>query len=126
MISFSVLMSVYRNDKADCVRTAVESVTIRQTLQPAEVILMVDGPVSVDLKQTINELEKQICYLKPVWLKENVGLGNILRIGMEYCTNELVARMDADLLIPQQILLVIVVFLAIRQSVVVIMLIGIP
>lgn len=96
MISFSVLMSVYRNDKAECVRMAVESVTIRQTLQPAEVILMVDGPVSVDLKQTINELEKQICYLKPIWLKENVGLGNVLRIGMEYCTNELVARMDAD------------------------------
>ena len=32
-MKFSVLMSVYRNDKSEDFRTAVESVAIRQTLQ---------------------------------------------------------------------------------------------
>ncbi|MCB7277810.1 hypothetical protein L0N31_21075 [Bacteroides thetaiotaomicron] len=40
---FSVLMSVYRNDNPEYLRAAVESVSIKQTLQPKELILVVDG-----------------------------------------------------------------------------------
>lgn len=39
------------------------------------------------MKQTI---------LKPIYLEKNGGLGNALRIALDYCSNELVARMDSD------------------------------
>lgn len=96
MTPFSVLMSVYRNDRPDYFRVAVESVTIWQTLQPSEVVIVVDGPVPKNLEHTIKELERDISIVKLVWLAENGGLGNALRIGMEIISNELVMRMDAD------------------------------
>lgn len=96
MEKVTVLMSVYKNDKPEDFRTAVESITIKQTLQPDEVILIIDGPVPDMLKLTIESLQIDIPVLKTHWLEKNVGLGNALRIGMTYCTHDLVARMDAD------------------------------
>lgn len=93
---FSVLMSVYRNDNPVDLRTAVESISIKQTLKPEEIILVVDGPVSSEISDMIKQLSDEIPYLKPHWLKENGGLGNALRVGMELASYELVARMDAD------------------------------
>ena len=94
--NFSVLMSVYRNDKPDDVRTAVESITIKQSVKPDEVVLMIDGPVPTDLKETVMELAAEIPSLIPHFLKENGGLGNALNIGMTKTSYDLVARMDAD------------------------------
>ena len=34
--------------------------------------------------------------LKMIYLPENKGLGNALRVALENCSNELVARMDSD------------------------------
>ena len=96
MNMFSVLMSVYRNDNADDFRTAVESVTIKQTLKPDEVVLVVDGPVPEQLKGTIIDLQKEIPIIRPIWLEKNGGLGNALNIGLKECSHEIVARMDAD------------------------------
>ena len=93
---FSVLISVYRNDKPSDFRTAVESISVMQTLPPDEIVLVIDGPVPEPLSQMIKSLEKEIPALRPIWLKENSGLGNALRIGLEACSNEIVARMDAD------------------------------
>ena len=50
---FSVLISVYKNDNPDDFRTAIESVTIKQTVQPDEVFVYVDGPVPNALASTI-------------------------------------------------------------------------
>lgn len=96
MNSFSVLMSVYRNDKPEDFRVAVESVTVRQTLKPDEVVMVVDGPVSDAMREIIISLQREIPYIRPVWLEKNGGLGNALHIGMEQVSHELVARMDAD------------------------------
>lgn len=57
MKNFSVLMSVYKNDKAEDFRTALESVTTRQTVQPSEVVLVVDGPVPDAINKIIGDLE---------------------------------------------------------------------
>lgn len=97
MNQFSVLMSVYRNDKPEFVRVAIESVTTRQTLKPSEVVLVVDGPVSDALANVIKEYENAPhSIFKVIWLPKNQGLGNALRIGMDSVSNEIVARMDAD------------------------------
>lgn len=93
---FSVLMSVYRNDKPEDFLEAVKSVSVMQTLPPDEIVIVVDGPVPESLEKTIIEIEKNIPSTRILWQKENKGLGQALNIGMKACSNELVARMDAD------------------------------
>lgn len=90
-------MSVYRNDKPEFVRRAMDSVTSLQIRKPEEVVLVVDGPIPEELKTLIKEYEEAPdSILNVVWLQENKGLGNALRVGMQKANNEIVARMDSD------------------------------
>lgn len=95
-MKFSVLMSVYRNDRPEFVAKAVHSIFDNQTVKPSEIILMVDGPVSQDLEYTIRQTANEIPELRPIWNDENQGLGKVLGDGLIMCSNEIVARMDAD------------------------------
>lgn len=90
---FSVLMSVYKNDIPEYFKQALDSV-INQTIIPSEIILVVDGPIPVEIKNIISKYKNNI--VRPVFLKENVGLGNALKIGMQHCNYDLIARMDSD------------------------------
>ena len=96
MSKISVLMSVYRNDSPEYLRMAVESVSFKQTLQPDEVILVVDGSVPAVLEAEIKNLCSEIPYIKPLWKPNNEGLGKALRDGVEIAANEIIARMDSD------------------------------
>lgn len=97
MANFSVLMSVYRNDKPEFVRRAIESVTTLQSRRPNEVVLVVDGPVPDELANLIKDYETATnSIFKVIRLPENGGLGNALRIGMENASHEIVVRMDSD------------------------------
>lgn len=90
-------MSVYRNDKPVFVRRAVDSVTTEQSLKPDEVVLVVDGPVPESLSSLIKEYENvENSIFCVIWLPENKGLGNALRVGVEAAQNEIIARMDSD------------------------------
>ena len=94
-LKFSVLMSVYKNDKEEYLKKSIDSI-INQTLKPNEIILVVDGPVPENIENLISEYEKNINFLKVIHLKENVGLGNALNIGLDNCSYDIVARMDSD------------------------------
>lgn len=95
-MKYSVLMSVYKNEKVEYFVEALESV-INQTLSPEEIVLVRDGQVYEDLQNTINAyLEKYPSLFTYIPLEENGGLGNALMIGLEKCRNEIVARMDTD------------------------------
>lgn len=95
--SFSVLMSVYRNDKHEFVERAINSITIKQTLKPGEIIIVVDGTVPDSLLKVINRWESSDEYnFKILRLSENKGLGNALRVGVENAKYDIVARMDSD------------------------------
>lgn len=94
--SFSVLMPVYRNDKPEDFRLAVESISEKQTITPNEVLIIVDGPVPEPLYHEIDEFSNRIKYFKVLRLPENKGLGTALRIGVENASNEIIARMDSD------------------------------
>ena len=59
MQPYSVLMSIYKNEKAVFFRQAVDSM-IRQTLKPGEIVLVEDGPLTDELYKTIAEYE--YCY----------------------------------------------------------------
>lgn len=93
---FSVLISVYDGESAVSLREALNSV-INQSTVPDEVVLVKDGPLSEELDKTIKDLKnKHPNLFTIVSINRNVGLGRALDIGLEYCSNPLVARMDAD------------------------------
>lgn len=93
-IHFSVSMCVYEKDNPEWFTTAVESV-LNQTIQPDEIVLVVDGPIPKALDRIINKYETLLCF-KVIRLDENQGHGNARRIGIENCSNDLIALMDAD------------------------------
>lgn len=93
-LKFSVSMCVYGKDDPAWFKTAVDSV-IEQTRRPDEIILVVDGPVPAELGAIIAEYEK-LEFFKVVRFEVNQGHGNARRAGLENCSNELVAIMDAD------------------------------
>lgn len=97
MKNFSVLLSVYKNDKAEDFRIALESITTKQTVKPSEVVLVIDGPVTDEINKVISE----VASAAPEWYKiirfeQNQGLGVALQKGMEAASNDIVMRMDSD------------------------------
>lgn len=97
MDKFSVVTSVYRNDKPEFVRVALDSMLVEQTLKPSEIVLVRDGFVPVDLERSLFEYEaKYSDVMHIIRLDKNGGLGNALKLGVENATYGLVARMDSD------------------------------
>ena len=95
-MKYSVLMSVYKNEKVEYFKEAVESL-LSQTLPPDEIILVRDGKVYDELQNTIDEyLAKHESLFTYLPLEENGGLGAALRYGLTHARNELVGRMDTD------------------------------
>ncbi len=99
-MEFSVLMSVYISDNADYLLRAIESVTIDQTLKPAQLVLVKDGPVSAEINANIQKMQSVLndagIELTVVLKEENSGLASALNTGLKYCKYEYVARMDSD------------------------------
>lgn len=102
-MEFSVLASVYFHENPVHLSAALASI-VNQTLIPDEIVLMVDGPIPKELSDVIEKY--QTLYpdlMKVIVLEENIGLGNALRIGVEKCSYELIARMDTDdICLPQR------------------------
>ncbi|OWV12142.1 glycosyltransferase [Fibrobacter sp. UWH1] len=92
--SFSVAMCVYGKDNPEYFRLAVESI-LNQTVKPAEIVLVVDGPVPDDLNAVILGFEK-LSEFKVFRFEKNQGHGVARSKCLELCSQELVALMDAD------------------------------
>jgi GT2 family glycosyltransferase len=94
---FSLLLSTYAGDDPGFLREAFESTVVKQTRPPAEVVLVQDGPVPDELAATIADLATSSPVpVRHVVMDANVGLGPALDRGLEECSHEIVARMDAD------------------------------
>ncbi|MBQ3064013.1 MAG: glycosyltransferase [Clostridia bacterium] len=93
-LKFSVSMCVYGRDNPDWFQVAVDSI-LNQTCPPDEVVLVVDGPVPEALDGVIAEYEKLAAF-KVIRFAENRGHGNARRAGLENCSHNIVALMDAD------------------------------
>ena len=92
MEKYSVLMSLYKKEKPEYLRTALDSM-INQTVKPDEIILVEDGPLTDELYHVLKEYGE---HLTRVANEKNMGLGLSLAKGLVLCRNELVARMDTD------------------------------
>ena len=93
---FSVAMSVYKNDDPAHFDLALRSITEMQTRKPDEIVLVVDGPVPEQLLAVVERYEASYPGFRSVRLEKNGGLGNALRLAVEACSCELIARMDSD------------------------------
>ncbi|MCP2033609.1 glycosyltransferase involved in cell wall biosynthesis [Planomicrobium sp. HSC-17F08] len=96
-MEFSVLMSVYKNDRDIYFDKALESVLIKQSLIPSELVIVQDGPLTKELEDIIKKYQKDFREkIKLIRLNKNLGLGEALRIGLNSCDFEYIARMDSD------------------------------
>lgn len=96
MKNYSVLMSVYKNDNPQFLKESIESI-LNQTITTNDFVIVKDGKLTSQLDYIIQEyvnIYPEVFNI--VELEENVGLGKALSIGIDYCKNEFVARMDAD------------------------------
>lgn len=91
----SVLMSVYHKEQPEYLDAALRSV-FDQTVPPAQVVLVKDGPLTAELDRVIERFEREYPQMTVVPLAKNVGLGNALNEGLNHCKYDLVARMDTD------------------------------
>lgn len=95
-MEFSVLISTYQGDDPAALDKALESV-YSQSRQPDEVILVEDGDLTPELRDTIDKWsEYEPIPTTNIKIDVNRGLGNALSIGLNHCTYDIVARMDSD------------------------------
>ena len=85
---------VYKNDNPEHFRQAMDSI-LNQIVIPDEIVLVIDGPIPISTNNII-QLYGNDPNIKVVRLSQNVGHENARRIGLEHCTYDLVALMDAD------------------------------
>ena len=94
---FSVLMSIYFKEDPKYLDLCLESILVKQTIIPDEIVMVKDGKLTKELEKVLSKYDKKYPDIfKFVPLEENVGLGKALQIGLEECSYDLVMRMDTD------------------------------
>ncbi|MBU3073198.1 glycosyltransferase [Clostridium estertheticum] len=96
MVNYSVLMSVYYKEQPQFLQASIQSM-LDQTVLTNNFIIVCDGKLTYELDKVITHYQESYPnILNVIRLSENKGLGNALNIGLTYCKNSLVARMDSD------------------------------
>lgn len=91
-----MLMSLYKKEKPEFLRLAIDSM-INQSVKPDEIVIVEDGPLTDELYAVEREyLNAYPELFNIVTNKTNLGLGLALNSGLKACRNELIARMDTD------------------------------
>lgn len=96
MGGYSVLMSVYRRGNPAHFEAALESM-LMQTVATDDFVVVCDGLLTPELDAVLEKYQQ--CYpdiFQIIRLETNVGIGEAANIGLQYCKNDLVAKMDAD------------------------------
>ena len=93
---YSVLMPLYKKDNPDWFKVSLDSI-LNQTVAPSEIVIICDGPLTNELDGVLADYIKTHQGLFKIYrLEKNVGLGVVLAKGVTLCSNEFIARMDAD------------------------------
>ena len=94
---FTLLLSVWDGDQPEHLLQAFCSAVDEQTLRPAQVVIVRDGPVRGELDACLADLHKTSPVpVTLVPLESNRGLGPALDAGMAASQFDVIARMDAD------------------------------
>ncbi len=96
-MGFSIITSVYKNDKPEYVSAALDSMLVYQTEKPSEIVMVQDGPVPEALSSLLLKYEEEYANIMHIIrLEKNGGLGNALKLGVESARYGIIARMDSD------------------------------
>ncbi len=93
---FSVCMSVYKNDNANDFLAALRSISIKQTVKPQKIILVVDGPISEAIDKVISSFATEFENLQVIRLKENKGNAIARQTAINEVQTPWFAIMDSD------------------------------
>ncbi len=103
MSEFSVLLPVYWGDDPAHFERALRSIGAEQTLTPAQIVVVCDGPVQGEIDDLLiragTGATPELTGGAPVSvvrLEHNVGLGPALNEGLSACEYDIVARADSD------------------------------
>lgn len=94
MSRLSVLMAVYHKEHPEHLRECLSSLE-SQTLQPDQIVIVKDGPLTPELDAVLADYASRLP-LELVSLSSNQGTGAAVRVGMEHCKGDLIARADSD------------------------------
>lgn len=95
MSSISVLIPVSTDVNLPHFERAFSSIT-NQTIEPSEIIIATNQNLPPELKQKIDQLCEGFHTTKHIHDRKAQGLGETLQVGLEGCSHDFVARMDAD------------------------------
>lgn len=90
----AILMSVYVGESPQSLSLALQSL-VEQTVMPPEVVLVKDGPLTLELEAVI-ERYRDMLPLRVVALTANVGLAAALNQGLRSVSQPWVMRFDTD------------------------------
>ena len=94
--NYSVLMSVYKKEKAEYLKTSIKSM-MNQSVPTNDFVLICDGSLTQELNEVINDAQRQYGEkIRVVRFEKNGGLGHALQVGVKECKNAIIARMDSD------------------------------
>lgn len=96
-VNFSVLITIYYKENPVFFKRAIDSILIHQTLKPSQIVIVKDGPLTIELDNIIDEyVVNNKGVFDIVSLKKNMRQGFAANEGGKYCKCDFIARMDAD------------------------------
>lgn len=95
MSTISALMTIYRGTGATELRLALDSL-LAQTCPADEVVLVLDGPVSDEVRRVVGDYSGKQAGFRLITLPDNVGSGPASQAGVEKITSDYIARLDSD------------------------------
>lgn len=96
-MTISVLLSLYKAEKAKNFDRAMKSIWDWQSLKPNQIVLIEDGPLTDELYSTVKEWKEKLGDILTICKNDtNLGLTKSLNKGIKHVTGDLIARMDSD------------------------------
>ena len=96
-MEFSVLMTTYNGEKAEFLDASLKSILIEQTVTPTQLVLVLDGPINVELEAVVGKYSNEFKNIVDVVrCEENRGQSKASAEGMKHVKYDLIARMDSD------------------------------
>jgi len=95
LLPISAICCIYKYTILRELILAIDSILIQDYI-PNEVVIIVDGYVSNDIRSFLDFILSLGDTFKVFYIEENVGLGLALNYGIRKCTNKLIARFDSD------------------------------
>lgn len=92
--NFSVLMPVYYKEIPEYLNQCLESLSI-QVVPATEIVIVKDGKLTDELERVLFEWSEKLPLII-VGYEKNRGIIYALNYGLQFCSYELVARMDSD------------------------------